>query len=48
MNALFIPMGIIKTLDEVFADNQAQKLIRTEQIEGVNTKRVTQIAFQIR
>jgi crotonobetainyl-CoA:carnitine CoA-transferase CaiB-like acyl-CoA transferase len=48
MNALFIPMGIIKSLDEVFVDNQAQKLIRTEQIEGVNTKRVTQIAFQIR
>lgn len=48
MNALFIPMGIIKALDEVFADNQAQKLIRTEHIEGIDTKRVTQIAFQIR
>lgn len=48
MNSQFIPMGIIKALDEVFLDQKAQNLVRSEQIDGIDTKRVTQIAFQIR
>jgi crotonobetainyl-CoA:carnitine CoA-transferase CaiB-like acyl-CoA transferase len=47
MNAQFIPMGIIKSLDEVFMDETAQRLIRTEQIGGIETKRVSQVAFQL-
>jgi crotonobetainyl-CoA:carnitine CoA-transferase CaiB-like acyl-CoA transferase len=42
----FIPFGIIKNIDEVLTEKSAQLLIRNEEIEGVNTKRMTQIAFR--
>lgn len=41
-----IPMGIVRTLDEVFAEPEAQQLVREERIQGKLTKRVTSIAFQ--
>lgn len=43
-----VPCGKIKSLDEVFGDSQAQKLIREELIDSVSTKRVTAIAFKPR
>jgi crotonobetainyl-CoA:carnitine CoA-transferase CaiB-like acyl-CoA transferase len=46
MEKYCVPCGIIKTLDEVFQADSAQKFIRTEQIDGVETKRMSSIAFQ--
>lgn len=48
MRAAFIPMGIIRNLQEVFDQKSAQSLIREEEIDGFSTKRVTQIAFQLK
>lgn len=42
----FIPAARIKNLAEVFNDNEAQTLIREEEISGKPTKRVTSIAFK--
>jgi crotonobetainyl-CoA:carnitine CoA-transferase CaiB-like acyl-CoA transferase len=42
----FIPAARIKNLSEVFDDNEAQTLIREEEISGKPTKRVTSIAFK--
>ncbi|MFM8242547.1 MAG: CaiB/BaiF CoA transferase family protein [Crocinitomicaceae bacterium] len=42
----FIPAARIKNLAEVFQENEAQKLIREEEISGKSTKRVTSIAFK--
>jgi crotonobetainyl-CoA:carnitine CoA-transferase CaiB-like acyl-CoA transferase len=42
----FIPAARIKNLAEVFQENEAQKLIREEEISGRSTKRVTSIAFK--
>jgi crotonobetainyl-CoA:carnitine CoA-transferase CaiB-like acyl-CoA transferase len=41
-----VPAGKIKNLEEVFSNSDAQNLIREELIEGINTKRVTSIAFK--
>ena len=41
-----VPAGKIKNLEEVFSNADAQNLIREELIEGINTKRVTSIAFK--
>lgn len=41
----FIPMGIVKSLDEVFSQPEAQQLVREETIDGKKTRRVTSIAF---
>ncbi len=41
-----VPAGKIKNLEEVFSNPAAQNLIREEEIEGINTKRVTSIAFK--
>lgn len=46
MHEKFVPAGLIKDLKEVFHSPESQSLVRTEQIEGKETKRVTQIAFQ--
>jgi len=43
---LLVPVGKIKSLDEVFDAKTAQDLIRTETIQGVNTKRVTSVVFK--
>jgi len=45
--AVGVPVAIIKNIAEVFNDNAAQSLVRAEVIHGQNTKRVTQLAFQI-
>jgi crotonobetainyl-CoA:carnitine CoA-transferase CaiB-like acyl-CoA transferase len=42
-----IPVGLIKNLADVFESETAQALIRSEQINKQETKRVTQIAFKI-
>lgn len=41
-----VPCGKIKDLKEVFEDNSALQLVRSEVIEGKNTKRVTSLAFK--
>lgn len=47
MERLAIPAGIVKDLATVFDSTEAQKLVRTENIENQVTKRVSQIAFKI-
>lgn len=42
----YIPCGHIKNIGEVFENEKAQALIRTEVIDGVETKRVTSISFE--
>lgn len=44
---LHIPMGIIRPLDAVFSEPEAQRLIRRETIDGKETQRVTSIAFTL-
>jgi crotonobetainyl-CoA:carnitine CoA-transferase CaiB-like acyl-CoA transferase len=46
MKKLNVPCGIIKNLAEVFESEQAQQLIREEDIDGTTTTRTTSIAFQ--
>lgn len=46
LNQLFVPAAIIRNLQEVFQNPGANQLIREEIIEGVQTKRMTQIAFK--
>lgn len=46
MKKLNVPCGIIKNLAEVFESEQAQKLVREEEIDGKSTKRTTSIAFR--
>ena len=47
MQAHHIPMGIIRSLNEVFEQPKAQQLVREEEIDHQLTKRVTSIAFKI-
>lgn len=46
MHANFVPCGEVKNLKAVFESSEAQRLVRTETIEGIETKRVTAIAFK--
>lgn len=46
MIELGIPMGIVHNLKTVFENEKAQQLVRTEIIEGKETKRVSSIAFK--
>ena len=46
MLALNVPCAKIKNLKEVFGDPLAQEMIREEKIDGVDTKRVSSIAFK--
>ncbi len=46
LHQLNVPAGEIKSLDRVFADEQARALVRTEEIDHVSTKRVSGIAFK--
>lgn len=46
MSKHFIPFGIVKNLDEVLNEETAKSLIREEDISGIQTKRMTQIAFK--
>ncbi len=43
-----IPFAEIKTLDKVLNSDQAKEMTRSEEISGVNTKRITSIAFDIK
>jgi crotonobetainyl-CoA:carnitine CoA-transferase CaiB-like acyl-CoA transferase len=43
---LNVPVAKIKSLNEVFADPKALSLVKEEQINGQNTRRVSQIAFK--
>lgn len=43
---LNVPVAKIKALDEVFADPKALSLVKEAQINGQNTRRVSQIAFK--
>jgi crotonobetainyl-CoA:carnitine CoA-transferase CaiB-like acyl-CoA transferase len=47
MHEHLVPAGQIKDLEAVFEDPESRHLIRTELIENIETKRVTQIAFQL-
>jgi len=44
---LNIPVGAINTIEEVFKNKNAQKLILTEEIEGINTQRIKTAVFKI-
>ena len=46
METHHVPCGKIKNIAEVFENGKAKALIRTEIIEGQETKRVSSIAFQ--
>lgn len=46
LHQLNVPAGEIKSLDRVFTEEQARKLIREEVIAGIQTKRVSGIAFK--
>lgn len=45
MRQKFVPCGEVKDLEAVFADKKSTRLIRKENINGQETKRVTSIAF---
>jgi crotonobetainyl-CoA:carnitine CoA-transferase CaiB-like acyl-CoA transferase len=42
-----VPSAKVKTLDEVFNEENAQNLVLSEKIDGVDTKRVQSIAFKL-
>ena len=44
---LNIPVGVVKNINDVFEEKAAKKLILTEKIEGLNTKRVKTAIFNI-
>ena len=46
MHHHFVPCGEIMDMESVFKSPMAQELVRTEMIDGVETKRVTGIAFR--
>lgn len=46
-NEAKIPNGIIKNLKEVFEDSHASSLVKTEMINGIETKRVQTSIFKI-
>lgn len=43
-----LPMGLVNDLEQVFHSEQARSLVRTENIAGIQTKRVSQIAFRLK
>ncbi len=46
LQALHVPAGKVKNLEEVFKSEAAQALIRAEEISGVPTKRITSVVFK--
>lgn len=46
MHEQHVPVAKIKSLDEVFGEDEAKVLIREEEMNSRLTKRVTSIAFQ--
>lgn len=47
MHAHYVPCGEVKDLAAVFKSEKAQKLVRSELIDGQETKRVSGIAFRV-
>ncbi len=47
MESLEVPCAKIKNLQQVFENPKAKSMIRSEEIDGLMTKRVSQLAFQI-
>jgi crotonobetainyl-CoA:carnitine CoA-transferase CaiB-like acyl-CoA transferase len=47
MHHHFVPCGEVKDLAAVFEDPMAKELVRTEVIDGVETKRVSGVAFKV-
>lgn len=47
MHEHFVPCGEVKDLAAVFESEMAKDLIRTEVIDGIETKRVTGVAFKV-
>lgn len=41
-----LPMGLVNDLEQVFNSEKALRLVRTENISGIKTQRVTQVAFK--
>lgn len=48
MHRHFVPTGLIRNLEEVFNETSARDLVRSETIDNTPTKRVSQIAFQLK
>lgn len=46
LHALFVPVGKVRSIDEVLSAKETQPLIRHEEIDGTPTARITSIAFQ--
>jgi crotonobetainyl-CoA:carnitine CoA-transferase CaiB-like acyl-CoA transferase len=46
LHHLFVPVAKINSIDEVFKNKDAQKLILTENIDGIETKRVKTVVFK--
>lgn len=44
---LNIPAGVVNNIKQVFKENKAQELVLSEDIEGINTKRVKTAVFKI-
>lgn len=42
-----IPAGIVRSIDEVLSKEPALSMVREEHIEGVHTKRISSIAFDV-
>lgn len=47
LNEKHVPAAVIRTVEEVFQNENAKKLIRTEKIEGFETKRVSGTVFKL-
>lgn len=46
LQAVNVPAGKVKNLEEVFSDQEAKDLIREEVIDGIVTKRITSVVFK--
>ena len=46
LKAVNVPVGKVKNLEEVFEEEAAKKLVRTEIIDNRETKRVTSVLFE--
>ena len=46
MHRLHVPTAVIKNLEEVFQEKHAQAMVKSEKINGIDTKRVSSIAFK--
>jgi crotonobetainyl-CoA:carnitine CoA-transferase CaiB-like acyl-CoA transferase len=47
LNALHIPAAAVKSIPEVFENPVAQNMVRTETVDGHETKRLSSIAFRL-